>query len=64
MGLGGASSQEGVSGGMWCGGVVQCDVVWYGVVQCGGGYVGLQEAFHHLAASQPPRHQGLHPSYF
>ena len=29
-------------------------MVWYGMVWCGGGYVGLQEAFHHLAASQQP----------
>ena len=28
--------------------------VWLGVAWCGGGYVGLQEAFHHLAASSPP----------
>ena len=51
-----------VAGGV----VVQCGLVvmWFSVVQYGGGYVGLQEAFHHLAASQPPRHQGLHPSYF
>ena len=35
MGLGGASSQEGVSGGRWCSGAVWSGMVWYGVVQCG-----------------------------
>ena len=36
-----------------CGIVYYCGV-WLGVAWCGGGYVGLQEAFHHLAASSPP----------
>ena len=35
-------------------GIVYYCGVWLGVAWCGGGYVGLQEAFHHLAASQQP----------
>ena len=55
-----------VSHGMVSYGVVSNGIVSYGVVYCSGGYVGLQEAFHHLAASQAveARQDLLHPSYF